>query len=133
MSEYTVAISTDFFNAFADLPKAKQGRVMEFVSKFRSNPMSPGINLEKINAAADKNLFHPGQGPKLSEQTEIIPMGDLQIFAGFREEAVLFGAGPIAQLLITGRPAEIGRRPAHICNIALEFRILCHTFSFIYY
>lgn len=56
MAEYTVAISTDFFNAFANLPKAKQGRVMEFVSKFRSNPMSPSMNFEKINGAADKNL-----------------------------------------------------------------------------
>ena len=56
MADYTVAISSDFFSAFAALPKAKQGRVMDFMSKFRSNPMSPGMNYEKINDAADKNL-----------------------------------------------------------------------------
>lgn len=56
MSTYTVAISSDFFSAFAALPKAKQGRVMDFMSKFRSNPLSPGMNYEKINDAYDKNM-----------------------------------------------------------------------------
>lgn len=56
MEGYTVAISSDFFSAFAALPKAKQWRVMDFISKFRSNPMSPGMNFEKINDAYDKNM-----------------------------------------------------------------------------
>lgn len=56
MAGYTVAISSDFFSAFAALPKAKQGRVMDFMSKFRSNPMAPGMNYEKINDAFDKNM-----------------------------------------------------------------------------
>ena len=56
MSEYTVAISSDFFSSFASLPKAKQGRVMDFMSKFRSNPLAPGMNYEKINDAYDKNM-----------------------------------------------------------------------------
>ncbi len=56
MSDYTVAISSDFFSSFAALPKQKQGRVMDFVSKFRSNPTAPGINLEKIHDAYDKNM-----------------------------------------------------------------------------
>lgn len=56
MSDYTVAISTDFFSSFANLPKAKQGRVMDFMSKFRSNPLSPGFNYEKIHDAYDKNM-----------------------------------------------------------------------------
>ena len=56
MSTYTVAISSDFFSAFAALPKAKQGRIMDFMSKFRSNPLSPGMNYEKINDAYDRNM-----------------------------------------------------------------------------
>ena len=56
MAGYTVAISSDFFSAFAALPKAKQGRVMDFMSKFRSNPLAPGMNYEKINDAYDKNM-----------------------------------------------------------------------------
>lgn len=51
----TVAISSDFFSAFAGLPKKVQNKAMSFVSKFRQNPSIPGINYEKIQDAA-----HPG-------------------------------------------------------------------------
>lgn len=53
MSELQVAISQDFFSAFADIPRAKQKKVQEFVSKFRNNPQASGINYEKINDAAN--------------------------------------------------------------------------------
>ena len=56
MSKATVAISQDFFNAFAVLPKSKQNRVMEFLSKFRSNPEANGFNYEKIQNASDPNM-----------------------------------------------------------------------------
>lgn len=52
MNKITVAISQDFFTAFAKLPKSKQKRVNDFIHKFRADPMSPGINYEKINDAA---------------------------------------------------------------------------------
>ena len=45
-----VAISSDFLTAFARLPRQIQGKVTEFVNKFRNNPLSPGINYEKINS-----------------------------------------------------------------------------------
>ncbi len=51
----TVAISSEFFNAFARLPRKAQNKAMGFVSKFRQNPAIPGINYEKIQDAA-----HPG-------------------------------------------------------------------------
>ena len=54
---YRVAISDDFFTAFANLPKSKQNRTMEFMSKFRSNPMSPGLNYEKLNSKYDQKLY----------------------------------------------------------------------------
>ena len=50
----TVAISSDFLTAFAALPRHVQGKVTDFVNKFRNDPTSPGINYEKINDAADK-------------------------------------------------------------------------------
>ena len=56
MAKATVAISQDFFNAFANLPKNKQNKVMEFLSKFRSNPESNGFNYEPIQNAADPNM-----------------------------------------------------------------------------
>ena len=52
-----VAISSDFLTAFARLPRQVQGKVTEFVNKFRNNPMSPGINYEKLNQGIDKKIF----------------------------------------------------------------------------
>ena len=57
MSEHKVAISTDFFSQFAKLQKSIQNRVMEFMSKFRSNPLSPGLNYEKLNSKYDQKLY----------------------------------------------------------------------------
>ena len=51
-----VAISTDFFNAFAALPRQVQGKVTDFMNKFRNNPAAPGINYEKLNACKDKRM-----------------------------------------------------------------------------
>lgn len=53
MSDIKVAISQDFMMAFSRLTRVAQKRVMEFVTKFRHDPRSPGINYEKLNIAAD--------------------------------------------------------------------------------
>lgn len=52
----TVAISADFFDSFAALPKHIQNKVTDFITKFKNNPQGPGINYEKINDAADKKI-----------------------------------------------------------------------------
>lgn len=52
----TVAISSDFLTAFAALPRKIQGKVTEFINKFRNNPKSPGINYEKLKDAADAKI-----------------------------------------------------------------------------
>ena len=51
----TVAISSDFLTAFSKLPRQIQGKVTEFINKFRLNPKSSGINLEKL-PSIDKNI-----------------------------------------------------------------------------
>lgn len=51
-----VAISNDFLTAFAALPRQIQGKVTEFLNKFRNDPTSPGINYEKLNACQDKKI-----------------------------------------------------------------------------
>lgn len=51
-----VALSDDFFRTFAAIPRDKQQAVVKFLSTFRQNPMSPGINYEKINDAADPSM-----------------------------------------------------------------------------
>lgn len=57
MESVKVAISSDFLTAFARLPRQVQGKVTEFVNKFRNNPMSPGINYEKLNSGIDKKIY----------------------------------------------------------------------------
>ena len=52
-----VAISSDFLTAFARLPRNIQGKVTEFINKFRNDPTSPGINYEKINKGVDKKIY----------------------------------------------------------------------------
>ncbi|KSV16612.1 DNA helicase UvrD [Dehalococcoides mccartyi] len=56
MNQAVVAISSDFLTAFSALPRQVQGKVTEFINKFRNNPQSPGINYEKLHDAADKKI-----------------------------------------------------------------------------
>lgn len=51
-----VAISDDFMRAFSRLTRDHQSAVMNFLTKFRQNPMASGINYEKIHMAADANI-----------------------------------------------------------------------------
>lgn len=52
-----VAISSDFLTAFAKLPRQTQGKVTEFVNKFRNDPTSSGINYEKLSSGVDKKIY----------------------------------------------------------------------------
>src|SRR5947209_9806389 len=71
----TVAIASEFLDAFARIPRAQQRKVRDFTEKFRANPRSAGINYEKIHAARDDKVrtvridqkyravvLHPDQG-----------------------------------------------------------------------
>lgn len=55
-NQVKVAISSDFLTAFAKLPRGIQGKVTEFINKFRNNPLSPGINYEKLSKGIDKKI-----------------------------------------------------------------------------
>ena len=56
MSNIKVAVSDDFMEAFMSVPKHQQKKVRQFMTKFRQNPRSSGINYEKIQGAADPKL-----------------------------------------------------------------------------
>lgn len=56
MNNPIVAISSDFMNAFAAIPKKMQGKVLEFITKFRANPTAASINYEKIVQFKDDSL-----------------------------------------------------------------------------
>lgn len=47
----TVAISSDFLDSFAKLPRKVQSKTSAFVNKFKNDPTSGGIHYEKINSA----------------------------------------------------------------------------------
>ncbi|MBF0232642.1 MAG: UvrD-helicase domain-containing protein [Desulfamplus sp.] len=51
-----VAISSEFMNAFAKVPKKMQSKILEFITKFRNNPTSSGINYEKNAKFKDPTL-----------------------------------------------------------------------------
>src|SRR5262245_30370113 len=52
----TVAIASEFLDAFARIPRAQQRKVREFTEKFRTNPKGPGIHYEKIHAVKDDKV-----------------------------------------------------------------------------
>lgn len=56
-NQVKVAISSDFLTAFARLPRGIQGKVTEFLGKFRNDPLSPGINYEKLSKGIDKKIY----------------------------------------------------------------------------
>jgi len=71
----TVAIGSDFLEAFARVPRAQQRKVREFTEKFKANPKSAAINYEKIHGVKDDKVrtvridqkyravvLHPDQG-----------------------------------------------------------------------
>ena len=56
MNDVKVAISEEFLDAFANVPRGKQRKVRRFFQKFRRDPRQSGINYETINGAMDPNL-----------------------------------------------------------------------------
>ena len=51
-----VALSQDFLLQLSKLPSSVHSKVMKWAIQFQSDPTSPGINYENINAARDSNL-----------------------------------------------------------------------------
>ena len=49
-------MSVDFFGAFAKLPRPQQRRVNRLIHKLRENPMSPGLNYERIRNARSPKM-----------------------------------------------------------------------------
>lgn len=52
----SVAISADFLEAFAQIPKAQQRKVREFITRFQLDPTAAGINYEPIHEARDRRV-----------------------------------------------------------------------------
>lgn len=57
MSEMVVALGSDFLSAYSRIPKKQQGKVREFIKKFKLNPKSSGINYERIHDSHDSHIW----------------------------------------------------------------------------
>lgn len=51
-----IAISSDFLTAFADVPKAQQKKVREFITRFQINPRAPSFHYEPIRDMRDDRV-----------------------------------------------------------------------------
>ncbi|MDB9341296.1 MULTISPECIES: hypothetical protein [Cyanophyceae] len=51
-----LAIADDFFDQYSQLPRKIQGKVSEFINRFRQDPTRPGLNYESIRDSRDKRL-----------------------------------------------------------------------------
>ena len=71
----TVAIASEFLDAYARIPRAQQKKVREFTETFQANPTSAAIHYEKIQSVRDEKVrtvridqkyravvLHPEQG-----------------------------------------------------------------------
>lgn len=100
MNEVTkVAISSDFLTAFAKLPRQTQGKVTEFVNKFRNNPMSPGINYEKLSKGVDQKYIPFGL---------MIPIEEL-LFVNRKQAFICFCGWIIMTKPINGRLVSVAK------------------------
>ena len=52
----TVAIASEFLDAFARVPRAQQKKVRDFTEKFKADPKSSAINYEKIHHCKDPKV-----------------------------------------------------------------------------
>ena len=52
-----VAIENEFLDSLLRLPKKIQKRTREFLDKFRDDPRSPGIHLERVRNSQDGKLY----------------------------------------------------------------------------
>jgi len=52
----TMAMSSDFLEAYAGLPRAQQKAVRALIGKFNADPGASGMNYERIQAARDPNM-----------------------------------------------------------------------------
>ena len=62
----------------------------------------------EADAAADKDLLHPGNGSEFPQQRHIVAVVGVHVLAGGGIQALPPAAGALTELLLAGRMAEIG-------------------------
>ena len=76
------------------------------------------------DAAANKHLLYPRQGPQPPQKLRVFRVVRIQILTRLRGQTASVFTAAVLLLPRAGGMAEVGRRPAHIMDVALELRVL---------
>ena len=83
----------------------------------------PAEHVVVADAAADEDLLHPGDGPELPQQAQVVPVVRVQVFAGGGGQAGAVLAHAVLCLLLAGGVAEVGGGSPHVMDVALELGV----------
>ena len=78
------------------------------------------------DARPDEHLLHARQFSQFAQQRQVIRVVGIELATRRRREAMLVAACPATQLRLARRGSIIGRRPAHVVDIPLEFGVGNH-------
>ena len=92
----------------------------------KKSPVPVRQQIVKAESRPDKYFFDTRQAAELFQQRQIIPVVNLQIRTGLREEAPPVFAGAVCHLFFTGGRAEFRGRSPHVIDISLEIGLLQH-------
>ena len=82
-----------------------------------------GHSVVKTDAAAHEDLFDARQLAQVAQQLRVAAFVDHHVLAHARPQAALVLAHAVLELLVAGRAAKVGRRSAHVVDIALKLGI----------
>ena len=82
-----------------------------------------GHGVVEADAAADKDLLDARQLAQVAQQLGVAALVDHHVLAHARPQASLVLAYAVLELLVAGGTAKVGRRPAHVVDIALKLGI----------
>ena len=83
-------------------------------------PLGVFEQVVKPDPRADEHLLHPGDGPELPQQGQVVAVVGVQVGAGGGGQAVPLLAQAVLQLLLAGGPPEVGGGAAHVVDVPLE-------------
>ena len=82
-----------------------------------------GHGVVKADAAADEDLFDARQLAQVAQQLCVTALVDHHVLAHARPQTALVLAHAVFELLVTGGAAKVGRRSAHVIDVALKLGI----------
>ena len=82
-----------------------------------------GHGVVKADAAADEDLLDARQLAQVAQQLRVAGLVDHHVLAHARPQAALVLAHAVLELLVAGGAAKVGRRSAHVVDIALKLGI----------